>query len=441
MVLNLQVQDLSGVSSDLFYFKQINFKTVRITFLLTVLFCLGSFFIVNAQIVSDLDEAITAVHNKMQAVDEEFTNNYLSRNPAPESFAKHPELFDLLIEKGDLIWKKYKTSPNVNTLIQGFKTFVAGVRGLEVAAQSDNSRSREIARLKHTHIFEGCIRSTLEGYNMSNGKPMFEQALTLMERYDRLSDYLAESGSVNILEKEELPTLVQYNEYLRKHNMAMIEYFVGHQMIYTAIVWPDGISQLQVNDKQKLLDNIRKLQSSMDEVPPKDVDMVAQNHNDFTSSASVISQMLFNYAANTIPDSISSIVIIPNKEINRIPFDLLLRSTKENTVNSFAFEDQDYVVKNYDISYAKSSMDMLSNPTPINEKLHKEKIALLSDPTKRHPSYWKSLLPEIKEIVFDESGIDVNENEEGGFKMIYFVLGFVLAFALFFFGRKKSSPS
>ncbi len=415
---------------------------MRLNVFFTFIIFLGLTINLTAQDVSPFDLAINEIQKKMQAIDSEFTSIKHVDNPNPEVLVSKPELFDLVIEKGELIWEKYKLRSDLKVLIATFKTFKTAARGLELAAVNGDSDMREMVETKSAGIFEGCIRSTLEGYNLTNGQRMFEEATILMDRHSKLNDYLAKPGSVEILEREGAPKFTDYLDYLSVDNKAMIEYFIGDKMIYATILWSGGMNQLQVADKQKVLANIKKLQESMREIPTED--KLAQNYTDFTTSSLLLSQLLFNHPLNTIPDSITSIVIIPDGEINAIPFDLLLTKTSQNSSNSFALDDNEYVMENYFLSYAKSSQAMILDKISMNEEALQskmnEKLDVLKDPTKNHPSQWTSLLPAIE---YEITGMPDSDNgnklsEKGNNKMIYFGLGLLAAIAVFFFTTRKS---
>ena len=414
---------------------------MRVNVFFTFLILLGLVVNVQAQDLAQINKSLQEIQAKMKAFDSEMPTG----NPKAEVMAANPELFDLSLEKGELSWKKYKLSPGMKTLINSYQAYHAAVKGLEYAATNNsNAKIRNIVATKGTKIFEGCIRGTLEGYNMTNGVPMYERAVVLMERYERLNAQFGKPGTSKILTKEELPTLAKYFEYLQQEKKAMVEYFVGDQMILGTITWPGGMGQIQVPNKQKTLDNIKKLQGAMQAVPA--TDQLAQNYADFTSSSLTLSQLLFNHALNIIPDSIKSIVVIPRKDLKAVPFDLLLRSESKNSNNSFSLEDHDYVMESYNISYANSSLGMINGEVSAIEEGVNDKLSLLKDPSQSHPANWKSLLPRggadvvvgETRTAFNESE-DMSDNESGGFKPMYLILGFLVGFALFFFGRKKSA--
>ncbi len=180
-------------------------------------------------------------------------------------------------------------------------------------------------------------------------------------RYYQLK-YQNESLSIPALQKQ-----------LAQNNEALIEYFVGEEMIYAFVVWKDGLEVVELKDQQEVFSKIETLRKAISQVPEDDA--VLQNYQDFSTSAHYLYQSILEPIISLMPQKIKSLKIIPDGEFNYIPFDALLVKAADPQVPYFSTDHLDYVLEEYIISYDYSATWMLKNRNRSTQKYDGDFIA------------------------------------------------------------------
>ncbi len=146
---------------------------------------------------------------------------------------------------------------------------------------------------------------------------------------------------------------------LSNSDQALIEYFLGANNLYGFVIWENGFQTFQVKNDENLLSAIHQLRTSINQ-PPKDQE-VPSNYLTFTKNAFYLYQKILAPALHLLPQNIQALKIIPDDQLNFIPFDLLLRDEAPQEKFSFHTKNLAYVLEDYQLSYEYSATLMLKN--------------------------------------------------------------------------------
>jgi len=143
---------------------------------------------------------------------------------------------------------------------------------------------------------------------------------------------------------------------------ALLEYFVGDSAIYILSVLKDHSRLYKVKkpeDWKRMIDNLKQ-----------NISNVFQNDKAlFAKQARNLGCLLLNQLLCELPDGISHLQIIPDAELNYIPFEILL--TQDVPKDSIQYKKLPYLLKQKSVSYAYSSALLLENKqTDTSQKTH-----------------------------------------------------------------------
>ncbi|MEO1627604.1 MAG: CHAT domain-containing protein, partial [Bacteroidota bacterium] len=148
------------------------------------------------------------------------------------------------------------------------------------------------------------------------------------------------------------PAVLQ--KLLADQEQALIEYFMGEEAIYVFVLTARQRELLRLPLSDSLDRQIERLRAAISQIP-SDADL-ADNHRNFTQSAYSLYQQVLASALSTLPTGLASLVIIPDYQLNYLPFELLLeRPAAEGTVQ-FSPAVLDYVLEKYQVSYDYSAV-------------------------------------------------------------------------------------
>jgi len=178
------------------------------------------------------------------------------------------------------------------------------------------------------------------------------------EKYRRLIKNLEENYT-DYYQLKYQQNLTSLNEIQNRldENLALLEYFVGDSNIYVLSIQKD---KAKLYKKQKPTDwqnNISIfLEALKDEYSDKNEQFVSISYN--------LYQTLLKEPLEDLGDNITRLQIIPDGELNQIPFEVLLTPSEENT-DSPNYGNLPYLIQKYSISYVYSAnllMDNLGKP-------------------------------------------------------------------------------
>ncbi len=157
-------------------------------------------------------------------------------------------------------------------------------------------------------------------------------------------------------------SFAQFQKEVLDNNTALIEYLVGENNVFTFIVTKDDIKIEKAEITDELYIHIEKLNKHLRSIDSK----VA--FSEFISSSNYLYQQLLKQPLELIPANINQLYIIPDNELNYIPFSVLFDKTTE-PISLGRYDLIPYLVKDYDISYHYSSALLSTNTSFLNANL------------------------------------------------------------------------
>jgi len=151
---------------------------------------------------------------------------------------------------------------------------------------------------------------------------------------------------------------IQQNDLSK--SSALIEYFMGKDNLYTFICSKDDIKVLTTEIDTNLVNQISILHTS--------IRSLNGDFNNFTSSSTYLYNYLLKDAIDHLGPSISKLYIIPDNEINYVPFEVLIHDVPESASDA-RYDLLPYTVKDYSISYHYSSALLDSEQTSLSDHI------------------------------------------------------------------------
>jgi len=147
--------------------------------------------------------------------------------------------------------------------------------------------------------------------------------------------------------------LKDVEDYL-KDSEALLEYFVGERSIYVLSIQKEKSKLYKVTKPEnwdELINNFRKSVTDSNQLFGKDTYVL------FANNAFELYKTILNEVLNDLKPSVDYLKIIPDAELNYIPFDVLL--TKPANTDKVNYANLDYLIKNKTVSYAYSAALLL----------------------------------------------------------------------------------
>lgn len=150
-------------------------------------------------------------------------------------------------------------------------------------------------------------------------------------------------------------------DYLDK-DAAMLEYFVGDSSIYVLSIQKEKSKLYKISKPKNWNELINNFRQSI-----TDIDLVQNEGSNtfekFTNSAFELCNILLEQALTDLESNITHLKIIPDAELNYLPFDILL--TKPSNSKQINYANLSYLLNERTISYAYSVALLLeSNQSP-----------------------------------------------------------------------------
>lgn len=151
---------------------------------------------------------------------------------------------------------------------------------------------------------------------------------------------------------------------IQKNNLsnstALIEYFMGEDKLYTFIVSKNDLKVMTTEIDSTLLNQITILNTSMRSLKG---DFIT-----FSNSSSYLYNLLLKEALEYLGPKIDELYIIPDNEINYVPFEVLIKNVPPSAKNS-RFDLLPYLVKDYSVSYHYSSALLNNDNTSLSDNI------------------------------------------------------------------------
>ncbi len=130
---------------------------------------------------------------------------------------------------------------------------------------------------------------------------------------------------------------------------ALVEYFLGEDMLYIFLLTHDDIQVFQQSISTDFIDDIMDFQQCVSRVRPDDYPV-------FTRTAVSLYQTLFSDVEKVLDvGGFNRVLIIPDEEIHLVPFSALIANVPQNAINTMRYDLLPFLVYKYDLSYNYSS--------------------------------------------------------------------------------------
>ncbi len=136
---------------------------------------------------------------------------------------------------------------------------------------------------------------------------------------------------------------------------ALLEYFVGEDNIYLFCLTKKDLSIFEINKKETFADNITKIRSIVSASPFSDMPQFGENRSQFVNRSHQIYQQLLAPALSNLPNSIESLIIVPDDILAYLPFELLLTSPAKEGSFDYSTNSCSYLFEKYALSYNYSA--------------------------------------------------------------------------------------
>ncbi len=232
-----------------------------------------------------------------------------------------------------------------------------GIKGLP-----DSLLQKEKAlRLEIAYYQRQLIEADKETTPSPNEKKWTNEIFDLKNQLLQLTEYF-ENQYPNFYQQKYQPSEISLGacqSALSSSNQAIIEYFIGEENIYGFVIWENGFQTFQMKKEEKILLAIHQLRTSISRAP-EDHEVQA-NYISFTENAFYLYEKILEPALSFLPKNIQALKIIPDDQLNFIPFDLLLMEAAPQEKILFSTKNLAYVLEKYQLSYEYSATLMLKN--------------------------------------------------------------------------------
>jgi len=179
-------------------------------------------------------------------------------------------------------------------------------------------------------------------------------------QYDQLIKHLENNyPDYYRLKYQQNETQLAEVQYLLDEQSALLEYFIGDSSIYILSIQKNQSKLYQIKKPENWQQTIQEFQNCL---KPKEVmkdEYTQKLFEAFTQNSYVLYQDLLQQPIADLNKSTTNIQIIPDAELNYIPFELLL--TSEANITEVNYKDLPYLLKQKSISYAYSAALLLEN--------------------------------------------------------------------------------
>ncbi len=361
------------------------------------------------------NDAISNYQNILITLSPDFENTDFQSNPKSSQLFAKPTALKALNGKAKTLQKIYYQKKDSSYLNAAFNTYLTATQLIRNMRQGYlNIEAKNTLAEKSVAIYEGAIQCALTLFDLTKDEKYKSEALALAESnkalllLENLNEQTAKGFSSipdSLLEKEKdlklnlaylqkialkektsnlkddifdlQQELEKFTSNLEKNypryfelkyqnepiplkaiqaklnQSALLEYFAGEENIYLFIVTPNGLDIKTIKNKASIYDNIAKLRTALNTVPGS---INAQmEFEQFTTAANSLYNLLLKSALDQLPSDINSLTIIPDYQLNYIPFDVLLREAANPELPGYSATSLEYLMEQYAISYHYSA--------------------------------------------------------------------------------------
>ncbi|MDF1695533.1 MAG: CHAT domain-containing protein [Saprospiraceae bacterium] len=412
-------------------------------------------------------QALDVLQSGLRILSPGFKSEDYRENPEIKNLLDKPDALVLLQEKARILNRVYATSENLDDLTSSFDAYLLACEVIkELRRGIVSSESKNVLAERTVSVYEESIASAYQLYEKSKDKKYILTAFELAERnkaqlllenlneqealgYSGIPDslfnkekdlrlYLAtlmdraireersiendeqifrvrqEYGLVNSFLEKTYPRYFQlkYNnepigvneiqQRILNQNTGMIEYFVGDNQIFVFVITEDDVFLDAIEKEGDSINYINRLRNIIKERPgTKDPN---KEYDEFEHASKMVFDFYVKKALDKMPDSIRTLIVIPDDQINYIPFEVLI-SEKPTTKNNYSLKNQSYLFKDYSINYNYSA-------TLLNKVMTKNSAALSSNFIGYAPTFSEDSKKESRSnLGFELSSLTCNNDE------------------------------
>lgn len=149
---------------------------------------------------------------------------------------------------------------------------------------------------------------------------------------------------------QSLPTISEVQQQLLDPSTAMLEYFVGKDSIFVAVISNDHFEVLALPKLDDFRIDIETLRRAMNQP-----DGGAAAFQEYTTAAWRIFDRYVRTPLGTLPAQVTQLIVMPDGQLTQIPFQSLLTHSVVGPVAESRYDTLPYLLRDYTISYAYSA--------------------------------------------------------------------------------------
>lgn len=158
-------------------------------------------------------------------------------------------------------------------------------------------------------------------------------------------------------------SIQEIQEQLKKKKSTLVEYFLGEKHLYTFVLDGDSIQVSKEKIRENLFDDIRIMTESIQKY-----NGIHASFENFNRTSYALYKLLFENIENENWIKTKNLIIIPDEQLNLIPFEALLSEKMEFNDTMPHYHQLNYLIKDYDISYTYSSNLIRTNRNKSNNE-------------------------------------------------------------------------
>jgi len=172
-------------------------------------------------------------------------------------------------------------------------------------------------------------------------------------RYENLKKVIVEKYKNKALEESQADLTIDeiVQTFSLNNERAYIEYFVGEKNIYAVMISTDKKYFHRITKTDDYTQSLQSLLSQLSD-KSKFTSDPEQSLKSFSENSHQVYSVLVAPLFAEMPKPIHSVVITPDEDLRKLPFDLLLDRPAEDGAS---FKNLDYLIRQYNISYSFSA--------------------------------------------------------------------------------------
>jgi len=423
---------------------------------------------------AEFEQALIVVSNGLQVLAPTFKDNGIHSNPLPEFFLDKPDALILLQEKARILNEKYLQNDSLKYLKSSFDTYVIACDVIKDVRQGIRSTdSKNDLSERSISVYEEAIHVAYKLFNITKDEEYIFIAFKLAESnkaqllLENLNEQEARGfagipDSLSAKEKGQRLYLAaledrairegrdsdnydkifqirqkinQFSSFLEKSypryykqkynndpidpafvqenildsKKALIEYFVGIENIYVFVITKDLIFMDEIPKGSLDMEQIIKFRNLLKNRPGNE--SPETEYSEFVKSSRSVYVSFVKNALDKLPKSINTLIVVPDDQINFIPFEVLLLDDPK-VDNSYSLSSQSYLFEDYAVNYNYSA-------TLLSKVIEKDETDFTANFIGYAPTFKEeSISVSRSSLVFELSNLKCNKDEVSSIESI-----------------------